>query len=398
MNTIKEIYQIGPGPSSSHTIGPWKACNLFLKEYPFINDIKVTLYGSLALTGRGHLTDQTILKVFEKQRCEVIFDINTAVKHPNTMKIIGLDAGDEIHWEVESVGGGNISINGQKNAVSSVYPHSKFVDIKKFCRDNSLMLHEYVYEHEKYIKEYLNTILEQMLSVVDKGLKATGVLPGRLGLARIAKNMYNKATLSSDVFELRNLSLMAFAYAASEENADGGMVVTAPTLGSSGVLPAVIKYYYNNGTSRGRLINALATASIFANIIKTNATISGAVGGCQAEIGTACSMAAAAIGYLEGLSINQIEYAAEIAMEHHLGLTCDPIGGYVMIPCIERNAVAAVRAMDAALLAKVVLELRANRISFDMIVETMKYTGEKLVIELKETSLGGLATQIKLDN
>lgn len=399
MLSLKALYKIGPGPSSSHTIAPWRACLAYKEAFPLAEAFTVTLYGSLARTGKGHLTDQIIIKTFAPSKCEVIFKPEKQLEHPLTFTIIGSNQDINFDtWQVISLGGGDISINGKTETVNDVYKEKSFAAIKEYLQQNSINLYEYVFNYEPDLPQYLEKILHQMLKVVDEGLKAAGILPGRLKLMRVAKELYLQSEHTEAYSDKTRLKIMSYAYAASEENAAGNVVVTAPTLGASGVLPAIIRYYYDQGVSRRRLINALAVAGVFGNLIKHNATISGAVGGCQAEIGTACSMASAAVAYLEGLNVDQIEAAAEIGMEHHLGLTCDPVGGYVMIPCIERNAIAAVRALDGALLARSLLPIRNNRISFDMIVETMKYTGNKIAIELKETALGGLAMQVNLEN
>ncbi len=398
MQSIKEIYKIGPGPSSSHTIAPFEAVKIYLKKFPNADSYKVTLYGSLAKTGVGHLTDKIIIQTFHPKKCEVVFDYKNKEVHPLFFTIVGYKDGLELEiFNFISLGGGDLEVNGQINQKCDVYQQNTFNEIEKYCNENKILLYDYVYLNEPEIKKYLVKVLNRMLDVVDSGLKATGILPGKLKLERVAKDIYLKSLATEDNNEAEKLKIMAFAYAASEENADGQIVVTSPTLGASGVLPALMKHYYLRGFSKNRLINALAIAGLIGNIVKTNATISGAIGGCQAEIGTACAMGSAAVAYLEGLDINKIEAAAEIGMEHHLGLTCDPVGGYVIIPCIERNAVAAVRALDAALLSKTLLSIRANRVNFDMVVETMKYTGNKIAIELKETALGGLATQIKIE-
>lgn len=398
MHSLKELYQIGPGPSSSHTIAPWKGCLKYQATFPEAEHFEIILYGGLALTGKGHFSDAVIQRTLFPKSCEVIFRPLESRGYPLTFTIVGRNQYYVFPlWEIVSLGGGSIRINGNYEYLEDIYPHTSFQEIKEFCLVNRLSLPEYAYYFENDIRSYLGNILSHMLKTVDNGLKASGVLPGKLELIRVAKNLQLKAGSRESSEEKGRLMIMAYAYGASEENAAGHMTVTAPTLGASGVMPAVMKYFYEKGTSKNRLIDALATAGIFGNLVKTNATISGAVGGCQAEIGTACAMAAAAIGYLEEMNIDQIEAAAEIAMEHHLGLTCDPVGGYVMIPCIERNAVASLRAFDAVLLARNLLAIRENRVSFDMIVETMKYTGQKIARELKETSLGGLATQIIIE-
>ncbi len=398
MHSIKELYQIGPGPSSSHTIAPRKACLQYLANFPDSQQLKVVLYGTLALGASGHFTDVAIYEAVAPRDCEIIFKPQENRGHPLFFTITGRNEHYIFPvWEVESIGGGNIKVNGTYPESSNIYPHDSFNAIKTYCLSENISLVDYVNKYEPDINGYLPQVLKQMLTVVNDGLKKRGVLPGKLELQRVANNLFLKANSLDRSAEKTRLTIMAYAYSAAEENAAGSLVVTAPTLGASGVLPAVLKYFSENGVGKTRLYNALMCAGIFGNLVKTRATISGAVGGCQAEIGTACAMAAAAIAYLEGLNIEQIEAAAEIAIEHHLGLTCDPVGGYVMIPCIERNAVAALRAFDAVLLAKNLLDIRKNRISFDMVVETMNYTGQKISLELKETSLGGLATQIILD-
>ena len=306
----------------------------------------------------------------------------------------------DISMTIYSVGGGAIRVEGVDQVVNPyVYPQRSFADIVNFCKDKNLSLYEYVTYYEPDIDTFLAEILEQMLATVDKGLHSSGMLPGLLKMSRVARDIYQKAEQALDAAEKKTLLLTAYAYSCAEENAAGKTVVTAPTLGSCGVLPAVMNYYYHVcKVDKKRLQEALAVGGIFGNLIKTNATISGAEGGCQAEIGAACAMAAAACSYIEGLSFDQIGYAAEIGIEHHLGLTCDPVGGYVMIPCIERNGVAALRAMDAMLYAKHIGSIKPNKITFDMVVQTMNYTGKKLALELKETSLGGLALVMPINH
>lgn len=399
MNSLKDLYKIGPGPSSSHTIAPWKACLVYLEAYPQANHFQVVLYGSLAKTAIGHLTDEVIRRTLAPHQCDIILEPGINKVHPLSFSVQGSINNLQFPiWDFESIGGGELTVNGVKNSTCEPYLESSFQEIKEFCLKNQLSLIQYIYLREPDIHLYLNEIKKHMLEVIETGLKTTGYLPGKLNIMRIAKEIYLKAEHTETANDRTRLKIIASAYATSEENACGNKVVTAPTLGSAGVLPAVIKHYYDLGFSGKRLVNALAVAGIFGNLVKTNATISGAVGGCQAEIGTACAMASAAIAYLEELDISQIEAAAEIGMEHHLGLTCDPVGGYVMIPCIERNAIAAVRALDAVLLAKTIVPIRNNRITFDMVVNTMKYTGSKIAVELKETALGGLATEIKIEH
>ena len=401
MKSLKELYRIGPGPSSSHTMGPQRACKEMLKRCPQADHFRADLYGSLALTGKGHLSDQIIIQTFAPRHAEVRFHFHETRKHPNTLELSAYDRDDQLleKMTVYSVGGGVIEIEGEPPAAQKpLYPHHTLDEIKRWCEAAQIGLNQYVDRFdESDINDYLNDILIQMLKTVDAGLNASGILPGRLKLERIARSLLQEA---SDVHgsEREKLLLCAYAYAACEENASGGMSVTAPTLGSSGLLPALLYYYYYDlKYQRETLVEGLKVAGVIGNLIKHNATISGAQGGCQAEIGAACAMGAAMIAYLMGLDMDQIEYAAEMGIEHHLGLTCDPVGGYVMIPCIERNAVCALRAIDAAILARHLRRVHRNRVSFDMVVETMNKTGIKLPIELKESALGGLASVVKLD-
>ena len=400
MKSLKELFRIGPGPSSSHTMGPQRACLEMLKRAESADHFRVTLYGSLALTGKGHLSDVIIQKTFAPKPCEIIMNTTETMPHPNTLTISAFDQEEHLLKEmtVYSVGGGAIVIKGEESPEGqSIYPHHTLDEIHAYCKENNIDFAQYVEEIEgAQINAYLNEILIQMCKTVDAGLNTSGLLPGKLKMERIARSLLTEA-ISCDGSEKEKLLLSAYAYAASEENAAGGMTVTAPTLGSSGLLPALLYYYYYDcKMQREQLVNGLKIAGLIGNLIKHNATISGAQGGCQAEIGAACSMGAAMVAYLMGLNMEQIEYAAEMGIEHHLGLTCDPVGGYVMIPCIERNAVCALRAIDAAVLAKHLRKVHKNRVSFDKVVETMNKTGMKLPIELKESALGGLASVIKI--
>lgn len=400
MKSLKELYQIGPGPSSSHTLGPQKACLKF-KEYIQADYYQGHLYGSLSLTGKGHLTDYIIKETFKPKQCEVYFHYeDTKLEHPNTMILKAFKNNECVEeWTIYSVGGGAIQIKGCNEHIESkdVYPHQYLDEIKKYCNEHHMQFIDYINECEN-IDEYMLTILNQMLETVHRGLSREGLLPGKLKLERSAKKLFDIAN-RMDYEERSKMLISSYAYAAAEENASGGITVTAPTLGSSGVLPALMYYYYyNKGMSKETLVDSLKVGGLFGNLIKHNATISGAKGGCQAEIGAACSMASAASAFIQRLNDKQIESAAEIGMEHHLGLTCDPVGGYVMIPCIERNAVAALRSMDNAFLMKHLGSIRESKVSFDMVVNTMNYTGNKLAVELKETSLGGLATVVPVDN
>lgn len=399
MKSLKELYRIGPGPSSSHTLGPQRASKIMLERYPNASYFEVELYGSLALTGKGHLTDVIIEKTIHPKPCKVSFKMKDDLKHPNTMKLIAYNDQHQVLGEmvVYSIGGGAIEIEGEKSTEGKhVYPHHTLKDVQQYCSDHHLELWEYVNAFDN-VNTHMQDIMQQMIETVESGLSKEGLLPGDLCLERVAKELKEKADNCKSAIEKEKLLLSAYAYSASEENASGSMMVTAPTLGSSGVLPALVYYYHKDlGYSKECIRNGLKIAGIFGNIVKENATISGAQGGCQAEIGAAVAMGAAMVAYFRGLNSAQIEYAAEIGIEHHLGLTCDPVGGYVMIPCIERNAVGVLRAMDAALLAEGISEVRDHRVSFDMVVHTMNYTGKKIPIELRETSLGGLATVVPL--
>lgn len=390
MKTIKSLYKIGYGPSSSHTMGPARICETFKNEVD-ADHYKVILYGSLAKTGRGHLTDFIIKETL--QDVEIAFS-HEPVEHPNTMDIFGYKAHQLIQKDrYYSVGGGSILKKGMVSSYEeTVYPHQTFKEVKAYCVEHNLSLSEYVYMHEDdTFKDYLRHVWKVMKKSIHDGLHTTGDLPGPLGVTRKARGLLENQTLKSSN-ELRLVS--AYAYAVAEMNASAGEVVTAPTCGASGVLPAVL-YYLKDvyKFSDERILDGLATAGLIGNIVKHNASISGAEAGCQAEIGTACSMAAAAHSDLFKSGIDKVEYAAEIALEHHLGLTCDPVGGFVQIPCIERNAVAAHRAINASELASLLIGSR--KISFDLVVETMRQTGLDMNENYRETSLGGLAKYYK---
>ena len=394
MQSIRELYKIGNGPSSSHTMGPKRAAEWFKSKNTEADRFDVYLYGSLAFTGKGHLTDKIIEEVLKPTETNIIFDTDfVCEKHPNTMDLVAFKNGQEIaRQRVYSVGGGTIEIDGEEAVtVPNIYNLHTFDDIKKYCKKNNISLADYVFEVEDAeFKEFLKTVWHTMRNCVIIGISKEGVIPGKLNLTRKAKMIFENNKDDGDATLKRTRLLTSYAYAVSENNASGEVIVTAPTCGASGVLPAVLNYIYEmDKLSEDKMVNALAVAGLIGNIVKTNASISGAECGCQAEIGTACSMAAAAAAYLLGLNIDQIENAAEIAMEHHLGLTCDPIYGYVQIPCIERNAVGALRAIDAANMAKVIGG--KNYISFDLVVETMYETGKDLKSHYRETSEGGLA-------
>ena len=395
MKSLRYLYKIGRGPSSSHTMGPEKACRIFLKRYPQADEYEATLLGSLSATGKGHLTDEVIRETFAPGKVTVIFGDTDESKlfHPNTLILKAKSGGSVVgESEVYSVGGGEIVFKGEKqNAAEEIYPHKTFDEIKEFCIENSLKLWQYaeIFEGGE-IWNFLQNIWENMQNCVLRGLKTDGVLSGGLNTRRKAKILYDQYVLNEDAETRENRLVCAYAYAASEENASGGVVVTAPTCGSCGVLPAVFYYLKNKKDVPDKeILKGLATAGIIGNVVKTNASISGAECGCQAEVGVACAMASAAIAQIKGMSLDQIEYAAEIAVEHHLGLTCDPVCGLVQIPCIERNAVAALRALNEVTLASFLSDTR--KITFDTAVKTMYETGKDLRTGYRETATGGLA-------
>ncbi len=395
MDSIKQIYRIGLGPSSSHTMGPRRAAELFLQQCPGAHHYRVTLYGSLAATGKGHLTDLAILNAMEGTApTEIVWKPEEQKEfHPNGMLFEGLKENGELikDLEIYSIGGGilaNKDFNEQKSRV--VYPLNTMEEIIKDLNTRGFSYWEYVEECEgPEIWDYLAEVWEVMKSAIHKGLETEGVLPGGLGVRRKASNYLIKAQGHSPGIQSIG-SVYAYALAVSEQNASGGQIVTAPTCGSSGVVPAVLYHLQlSRDFSDKRIYRALATAGLFANVVRTNASISGAEVGCQGEIGVACSMGAAASNQLFGGTLAQIEYAAEMGLEHHLGLTCDPVCGLVQVPCIERNAFAAVRALDANTFAS--FSDGRHRISFDQVVEAMRLTGKDLPSLYKETSRGGLA-------
>lgn len=396
MESIKNVYKIGNGPSSSHTMGPKNAAQKFKETYKDADQYIITLCGSLALTGKGHLTDWIIKQTLKGSNTKIIFDKKSHCNyHPNTMILEAYKNDEKIsEWEVYSIGGGDIEIKGQKSNEKNidVYDLEKMTDIQDYCNKNKLELIDYIYgKEDATLKPYLQDVWNAMQNAIHEGLEAEGIIPGKLGLNRKAKRIYNsqKSMVNEEI--RRNKLITSYAYAVSEQNASGGVIVTAPTCGSCGILPAVLYYAkIEYSISDEKIINALAIAGLIGNLVKKNASVSGAECGCQAEVGTACSMAAAAYAYIMDYSLEQIEEAAEIGMEHHLGLTCDPILGYVQIPCIERNAVSAIRAIDAANLA-FLIDDGAHIISFDTVVDTMYQTGKDLGEHYRETSKGGLA-------
>ena len=395
MKSLKELYKIGRGPSSSHTMGPERACKNFLNKYSdSVDNIQVILYGSLAKTGKGHGTDRVIEKTLAPLPCEVVFDFDkTDIPHPNTMEIVGFKCGVEVtRVKVMSVGGGSILYEGEAQVdTPDVYDLHKFSDIADYCKKRYIRLWEYALEKEgPDFLDYMFDVWEQMKNTIYHGLDDEGILPGGLSVKKKARALYHSQHIDESPETREHRMVCSYAFAVGEQNASGEVVVTSPTCGAAGVLPAVLYYQKKKHRFTDRqIVEALITAGIVGNLIKTNASISGAECGCQAEIGSACSMAAAALGELFGLDIDKIEYAAEIAMEHHLGLTCDPICGLVQIPCIERNAVSAMRAINAVSLASFLWDSR--KISLDDVIITMKETGRDLSSRYKETSEAGLA-------
>lgn len=397
MESIKGIYRIGYGPSSSHTMGPRKAALEFLERNNDAVRFEVTLYGSLAATGAGHLTDVAILDVLNPIAQTIIHWQPTVFLpfHPNGMKFESFDKADKVmeSWTIYSIGGGSLANEKtQDNLPKPVYEQSKIADVLNWCEIHGTSYWEYVEKHEgPEIWEYLATVWQTMRAAVERGIEAEGALPGGLGVRRKASVFYIKSKGYNDAMKNRGL-VYGYALATSEENASGGLIVTAPTCGSSGVLPAVL---YHLQTSRNfseqKILRALATAGLFGAVVKHNASVSGAEVGCQGEVGVACAMASAAASQLFGGTPSQIEYAAEMGLEHHLGLTCDPICGLVQIPCIERNAFAAARAMDSNIFAG--YSDGKHRVSFDRVVDVMKKTGHDLPSLYKETSTGGLAAK-----
>ena len=394
MESIKDIFKIGIGPSSSHTMGPRRAANIFLQRNPNAASYEVTLYGSLAATGKGHMTDVAILDVLKPVApTKLIWQADVVLPfHPNGMRFIAKDnkGNTTDEWYIYSVGGGDILEEGQSKVQNGIYKLHYIKDIQAWCQRTGKGYWNYVEEHEgKEIWDYLAEVWETMKAAVLRGIEAEGALPGPLGVRRKALSYYMKAGGHSGSLKSRGL-VYAYALAVSEENASGGQVVTAPTCGSCGVLPAVLYHLYTTkGFSETRILHSLAVAGLFGAVVKTNASVSGAEVGCQGEVGVACAMAAAAANHLFGGTPAQIEYAAEMGLEHHLGLTCDPVCGLVQIPCIERNAYAAGRALDSNLYSA--FSDGNHRVSFDHIVEVMRKTGHDLPNLYKETSEGGLA-------
>ena len=394
MKSIRELYRIGVGPSSSHTMGPKRAAELFLQQYTHAASYVVHLYESLAATGKGHLTDKAVLEVLGKEYTQVQWHPEKCLpQHPNAMTFEAYDAegtmiGSRTFF---SVGGGAICELGEEEQASeTVYPYTTIETIMEYCAKKGITYWEYVVECEgESIFEFLETVWETMENAVTRGLETQGVLPGSIGLSRQAWRFYRRCCNASNDMQQTGL-ITAYALAVSEENAGGGIIVTAPTCGACGVLPATLYYMQQKQDIHHKdILKALATAGLFGNVIKFNGSISGAEVGCQGEVGSACAMAAGATAELLGGTLRQIEYAAEMGLEHHLGLTCDPVDGLVQIPCIERNACAATRALSCAQMA--ILSDGTHHIPFDEVVHVMTQTGHDLPSLYRETSTGGLA-------
>ena len=395
MKSIRDIYKIGKGPSSSHTMGPERAAKLFLSQNTDADSFQVILYGSLSKTGVGHGTDRVLREVLSPYPTEIVFSKeDLSDSHPNTLDFIAFrDGAQSAFLRVESIGGGDIRIPGQAHLdPPEVYPENSFAEIADFCKWRYIdKLSDYVELNEgEDIWVFLMNVWQTMKQSIADGLEATGVLPGGLNVQRKAKYLFDQKPDENVPALLEFQKIAAYAYAVAEQNADNGTIVTAPPCGACGVVPAVLKYAQDTrGYTDEQIVRGLAAAGIIGSLTKRNASISGAECGCQAEVGTACSMAAAALAELYGQNLDQVEYAAEVAMEHHLGLTCDPICGLVQIPCIERNAVAAMRAMNACNLSYFLTGSR--NISYDMVCRAMHETGINLNHRFRETSEGGLA-------
>lgn len=400
MKSLKALLIKGPGPSSSHTIGPYRICDSFLNEYKNIDFKKyiVTLYGSLALTGKGHKTDDVIKNVFKlhNKEVEIVFNYELEnIKHPNTLQIEAIrQDNSSLIKRYQSIGGGAFKEENKPYKVDDIYPFSDFTSLKKYLIENPTSdLYQVIENIEgKDIFEYAKELVIYSFNLIEEMINSPSVnLPG-LNLKTVCSSIYNKANQSNLEHEKMLMLLTSYSYAIAEANALGKQIVTAPTCGASGVVPSCLYYQYKNKNySLDKIVKAFLVGGLICNFIKENAAISGAMLGCQAEIGSASCFASASLAYLDDLSIYQIEYAAEVSMEHFLGLTCDPVKGYVQIPCIERNGVASIHAYTSYLYSKNISIFRKNKVSFDNVIKVMKETGNKMDKELKETSLGGLA-------
>ncbi len=402
MKSIRELYRIGTGPSSSHTMGPRKAAEIFLENHPHASSFEVVLYGSLAATGKGHMTDVAVTEGLSSTgiSVKIIWQPDIFLPyHPNGMTFRSLDSNGNVSDEatVYSVGGGAIVGEGIKTEESpEIYGMNTLAEIMDYCERSGRCYWEYVEMCEgKDINDYLSEVWITMKEAVERGLATDGRLPGPLNLRRKARSYYVRAEGYRDNLRTRGL-VFSYALAVSEENASGGRIVTAPTCGSSGVVPAVLYHLCKTRRFSDAEINhALATAGLFGNVVKHNASISGAEVGCQGEVGVACAMASAAASELFGGTPAQIEYAAEMGLEHHLGMTCDPVCGLVQIPCIERNAYAATRALDANIYSA--FSDGNHRVSFDKLTKVMKETGHDIPSLYKETGTGGLAKDYEIE-
>lgn len=397
MKSLRYLYKKGIGPSSSHTMGPALAAQQFLQQHDGHSCYKVVLYGSLAKTGRGHGTDRAIQNIFGTRKTQIVFDETSPCVHPNTMDFVAMEGQEEVaRCQYYSIGGGEILLAGQQPTTQAeVYPHNSFAQIKEFCKLHKMDLSNYVVHFEgQDIVDFALDIWLTMKQVVHQGLTTEGVLPGGLNVVRRACKLMKDPKKKETAQSHEDRIVAAYAFAVGEQNAAGGQIVTAPTCGASGVLPAVFMYFQQeNHCDDATIAKALLVSGIVGNLVKTNASISGAECGCQAEVGTACAMAAAGLAYLYGMSVEEIEYSAEVALEHHLGLTCDPVCGLVQIPCIERNAVGAMRAINAVSLASFLTDSR--KISLDTVVTAMYETGRDISEKYRETACGGLAKLYK---
>ncbi|MDG1438707.1 MAG: L-serine ammonia-lyase [Emcibacteraceae bacterium] len=451
--SVFNLFKIGVGPSSSHTVGPMVAAKEFLvslNNFDLVAEIKVDVYGSLALTGFGHATDKAILMGLEgyepatidpsmiDNRCDEIRstkkikllnekEINFVTSehmpfhmekllphHSNGMTYTVFDeAGKELAREnYYSVGGGAVMNEAdfgrntpQPEEVQVPYPFDTGDELLEICEKNGLSIAELMWANEKMlmseddIKKGLDEVHAAMEFSINRGCATAGKLPGGLKVERRAAGVLHSLKEAQEK-QLSDPSVILdwinlWALAVNEENAAGGRVVTAPTNGAAGIIPAVLRYYdrfYNRDGRKEPIYDFLMTATAIGSLYKKNASISGAEVGCQGEVGVACSMAAAGLAALKGGTVLQVENAAEIGMEHNLGLTCDPIGGLVQIPCIERNAMGAVKAIDAARLA--MHGDGIHHVSLDKVIETMRQTGKDMQTKYKETSKGGLAVNV----
>ena len=396
MKSIQYLFRIGNGPSSSHTIGPYNATKHLLNKYSNIRDVKVTLFGSLASTGKGHLTDYVLDRVLKDIPHSISFDSRKRVKHPNTMLFeLTLDDNIKKKETVISIGGGVFKVLGEKESLDNeLYPQQTLTEIIKYCHKNNLSLDEYVLHYEgEEILAYIDTIYQAMKESIKRGILAEGELPGELHVKRKAKTMYENMLKEHKEDDIStNVAISSFA--ASEENAAGGLIVVAPTCGSAGVVPGVVKYLEMNNVPYEQIRKGFLVAGLIGMLAKTNASISGAEAGCQAEIGVACAMGAALIATALGYENKKIAQSSEVALEHSLGLTCDPVKGYVQIPCIERCAIFALKAINSVSLVGI-LPIEASMVTFDESLMTMYLTGKDLRAGYRETAKKGLAKVLK---